>query len=116
LHITSDDNQIPQALTPETDFYSTSKENITKVFNEIGLGLGFSGSRTQLDLPAWDEVLEHTATRFPSTSISTSLETEATATDNTPKQVTLTCGELLTDEVSVKQQEGDKAELQVLFL
>ena len=114
MHIISD-NQIPQALTPETDFYSTSKENITKVFNEIGLGLGFSGSRTQLDLPAWDDVLEHTATGFPSTSISTSLETEATATDNVPKQVTLTCGQLL-DEVSVKQQEGDKAELQVLFL
>lgn len=105
------DHQIPPALTPETDNYPVSKENIAKVFNGISLGLGYSDGRKQFDLPAWDEVLEHNAKGFPSTS--TSLETEAAATGDIPKHIPLTFGELLTDVGSIKQQDDSKQELQV---
>lgn len=105
------DNQIPEALAPETDFCSASRESLTNVFDSIGLGLGFSGCRAQLELPPWDEVLEPAA-RFQRASITTSLELEGAATDNTSKQVTYTFGEVLPDEANIKQQDDVKPELQ----
>ncbi|ONK74053.1 uncharacterized protein A4U43_C03F2300 [Asparagus officinalis] len=105
-------NQSSLVSTPETDLCSGSKESIAKVFNRIGLGLGFNSGRTQLDLPPWDEVLEHHATGISSTPVPTSLQAEAAATSDITKQVNLTFGELLTGGINFKQQDESKAELQ----
>jgi hypothetical protein len=48
------------SLTPNSDFYGVSQQNISRVLDETGLGFGLtvSGSRTESDLAPWDELLE----------------------------------------------------------
>lgn len=47
-------------LTPNSDFFGVSQQDISRVLDETGLGFGLtvSGSRTESELAPWDEVLE----------------------------------------------------------
>ncbi|CAL9048606.1 unnamed protein product [Musa banksii] len=75
---------------PKSDFYSVTQEDIGRVFNETGLGLTFIGSKTQLDLASWEEVLEHCATshQMPSFQSSAGI-TEATTEEISSKQTSV---------------------------
>lgn len=42
--------------------YSVAREDVTGVLDEAGHGLAFTGSKTQLGLTSWKEVLEHCTT------------------------------------------------------
>uniref|UniRef100_A0A1D1ZLF8 Calmodulin-binding transcription activator 3 n=1 Tax=Anthurium amnicola TaxID=1678845 RepID=A0A1D1ZLF8_9ARAE len=90
-----------------TNYYSVAQEDITKVFNETGLGLTFSGPRTQVDLTSWDEVLEHCATKFPGVpfpgSVSSVQSTQALGnTDSEPS----TLGEIFRDVYTQQAEEN----------
>ncbi|KAJ8493544.1 hypothetical protein OPV22_015265 [Ensete ventricosum] len=79
-----------QGIHDDSDFYSVTREDRGRVFNETGLGLTFIGSKTQLDLASWDEVLEHCATsrQMPSFQSSAGI-TEAMTEEISSKQTSV---------------------------
>lgn len=60
------DLQKLQNVRPGSDFYSVAQEDITSIYNETGIGLTFSGPRTQFGLTSWNQVLEHCTSEFQS--------------------------------------------------
>ncbi|XP_064968277.1 calmodulin-binding transcription activator 3-like isoform X1 [Musa acuminata AAA Group] len=80
---------------PKSDFYSVTQEDISRVFDETGLGLSFRGSKTQYDLTSWDEVLEHCATSFQMPSFQSSVGfTEPPVVENNNKLESSILGDL----------------------
>ncbi|CAL9114262.1 unnamed protein product [Musa textilis] len=101
---------------PKSDFYSVTQGDIGRVFNETGLGLTFIGSKTQLDLASWEEVLEHCATarQMPSFQSSAGI-TEATTEEISSKQ-TSEQADLYAENPGTRQDDSilsDKFEWQI---
>lgn len=117
----SGDIQGAKTTEPKSDFYSVVQENITKVFDETGFGLTFSGSRTQFDLTSWDEVLEHYTTGFQTPSFHpAAASTESATVEDNVRLETSTLGEPHMDDLGFKQVDvtsaQDKSLWQVLPL
>ncbi|XP_072992419.1 calmodulin-binding transcription activator 3 isoform X2 [Typha latifolia] len=89
--------------TPNTDYYSVAQEDITKVFDETGLGLAFSGSKTQVDLTSWNEVLEHFTTGFQTPSFHPSVASQATILEDNSRLETFTFGEAYDNNLSLNE-------------
>ncbi|XP_078157179.1 calmodulin-binding transcription activator 3-like isoform X2 [Carex rostrata] len=66
-------------LTPNSEFYGVSQQDISRVLAETGVdfGLTVSGSRTESELAPWDEVLEQS---FSNSEYSTALTPEESFT------------------------------------
>lgn len=106
------DHQRLQAMTQETNLYSGLQDDIV-VLGKTGHDLAASGyNTTQFDLTLRDEGLDNTAIGFPSASFQVSSEMEGAARLDISKQVTLTFGELLKDELTIHQRDDGKVELQ----
>ncbi|KAJ6791677.1 calmodulin-binding transcription activator 3-like [Iris pallida] len=107
------DHRRLQEMTVETNLYSGLQENIV-VLGKTGLDLAASGynTTTQFGLTLQDEGLDNTAIGFPSASFQVSPEKDGPARLDIPKQVTLTFGELLKDELTIQQRDDGKVELQ----
>ncbi|XP_029119343.1 calmodulin-binding transcription activator 3 isoform X2 [Elaeis guineensis] len=105
------DIQGAKATEPKSDFYSVVQENITRVFDETGLGFTFSGSRTQFDLTSWDEVLEHYTTGFQTPSFYPAVaSTPSSTVEDNLRLETSTLGELHTDDLGFKQVDVASAQ------
>ena len=66
-------------LTPNSEFYGVSQQDISRVLAETGVdfGLTVSGSRTESELAPWDEILEQS---FSNSEYSTALTPEESFT------------------------------------
>ncbi|RZR95699.1 hypothetical protein BHM03_00024575, partial [Ensete ventricosum] len=108
-----------QGIHDDSDFYSVTREDRGRVFNETGLGLTFIGSKTQLDLASWDEVLEHCATSRQMPSFQSSAGITEAMTEEISSKQTSVHADLYAENPGTRQDVSiilDKFEWQVLLL
>ncbi|KAJ6794513.1 calmodulin-binding transcription activator 3-like [Iris pallida] len=97
------EHQRVQTVRPQSDFYSVAQEDITSIYNGTGLGLTFSGPRTQFGLTSWNQVLEHCTSEFQSAPFEAA-GASAQVCDDT-KQDSLALEDFFRNDLSANQED-----------
>jgi len=85
--------------------YSVAQQDVTRGFDESGLGLEFTGSTTQFGLNSWEEVLEHCTGEMPIAPFNPTVASTQDSNLDNSQQYSLMLGEYFTNDLGLNQED-----------